>query len=155
MAMLRSLLLHFIVFSMSNAEGLPDIAVVHKCPYGWTNFGVRCYKFFSQSTNWIAAERKCIDQHANLASVHSELENDFLLRLLPTSTRCWLGVHDGVQEGEWLWSDGTPYDHTNWCSNEPNNNNVENCGELNWTSDRCWNDASCSTSMGYVCAKDL
>ncbi len=28
---------------------------------------------------------------------------------------------------------GTPYDFTNWCSNEPNNLNVENGGELNWS----------------------
>uniref|UniRef100_A0A8C1NMA5 C-type lectin domain-containing protein n=1 Tax=Cyprinus carpio TaxID=7962 RepID=A0A8C1NMA5_CYPCA len=94
-------------------------------------------------------KRNCIEEHANLASVHNELENNFLIGLLPsTTTRCWLGVQDA--EGQWLWSDGTPYDYSNWCSNEPNNLNVENCGEINWT-DRCWNDASCSTSMGYVC----
>ncbi|XP_016313609.1 ladderlectin-like [Sinocyclocheilus anshuiensis] len=151
MAMLRSLLVLFIVFSMGNA----DVVRNKKCHYGWTNFGVRCYKFFSQSADWITAERHCIDHHANLASVHDELENRFLRSLLPSTTRCWLGVHDGVQEGQWLWSDGTPYDYTNWCSNEPNNLNVENCGEISWTSNRCWNDVSCSFSMGYVCAKEL
>uniref|UniRef100_A0A8C1C6P6 C-type lectin domain-containing protein n=1 Tax=Cyprinus carpio carpio TaxID=630221 RepID=A0A8C1C6P6_CYPCA len=152
MAMLRSLLLLFIVFSMGDA----DVDIGRLCQYGWTNFGVQCYKFFSRSTSWITAEKNCIDQHANLASVHNEQENNFLMGLLPsTTTRCWLGVQDAVEEGQWLWSDGTPYDYSNWCSNEPNNLNVENCGEINWSSDRCWNDASCSTSMGYVCAKDL
>ncbi|KAF4111753.1 type-2 ice-structuring protein-like isoform X1 [Onychostoma macrolepis] len=156
MAMLGSLLL-FIMFSMGNTEvDLPyPVGIDKNCHYGWTPFGDRCYKFFSQSISWIAAERKCIDQHANLASVHSELENDFLLSLVPSSKRCWFGVHDGVQEGAWLWSDGTPYDYTNWCADEPNNINVENCGEISWTSDRCWNDAGCSASVGYVCAKDL
>uniref|UniRef100_A0A8C1HE91 C-type lectin domain-containing protein n=1 Tax=Cyprinus carpio carpio TaxID=630221 RepID=A0A8C1HE91_CYPCA len=150
MAMLRSLLLLFIVFSMGDA----DVDIGRLCQDGWTNFGVRCYKFFSQSTSWITAERNCIEEHANLASVHNELENNFLIGLLPsTTTRCWLGVQDAVEEGQWLWSDGTPYDYSNWCSNEPNNLNVENCGEINWSFDRCWNDASCSTSMGYVCAK--
>ncbi|XP_059356181.1 ladderlectin-like [Carassius carassius] len=152
MAMLRNLLLLFIVFSMGNA----DVDVDEKCPFGWINFGVQCYRFFSQSVNWITAEKSCQSLDANLASVHSKPENDFLLSLIPSSsTRCWLGAHDGVQEGQWLWSDGTPYVYTSWCPNEPNNLNTENCGEINWTSNRCWNDISCSTSMGYICAKDL
>ncbi|KTF81392.1 hypothetical protein cypCar_00046518 [Cyprinus carpio] len=151
MAMLRSLLLVFIVFSMGNAE----VEIVEKCPFGWTNFGVQCYKFFSQSVNWITAERNCQSLDANLASVHSKAEQDFLLSLLPSSsTRCWIGCQDGVQEGQWVWSDGTPYDFTYWGSGEPNNLGTENCGELNWSSNR-WNDAACSTSLSYVCAKDL
>uniref|UniRef100_A0A8C1M0H3 C-type lectin domain-containing protein n=1 Tax=Cyprinus carpio TaxID=7962 RepID=A0A8C1M0H3_CYPCA len=130
MVMLRSLLLLFIVFSMGNAE----IDIVEKCPNGWTNFGVRCYKFFSASVNWITAERNCQSLDANLASVHNKLENDFLQSLLPSSTtHIWVGVHDGEQEGQWLWSDGTSYDYTNWCAGEPNNAGVENCMDINWT----------------------
>uniref|UniRef100_A0A8C2B7Y9 C-type lectin domain-containing protein n=1 Tax=Cyprinus carpio TaxID=7962 RepID=A0A8C2B7Y9_CYPCA len=118
----------------TNIYVLDTVDIDEKCPFGWTNFGVQCYKFFSQSANWITAERGCLSLDANLASVHSKPEHDFLLSLLPSSsTRCWLGVHDGIQEGQWLWSDGTPYDYTSWCSNEPNNLNTENCGEINWS----------------------
>ncbi|XP_042609964.1 lithostathine-like [Cyprinus carpio] len=54
-------------------------------------------------------------------------KNNFLIGLLrSTTTRCWLGVQDAVEEGQWLWSDGTPYDYSNWCSKEPNNLNVGN-----------------------------
>ncbi|XP_016118361.1 ladderlectin-like [Sinocyclocheilus grahami] len=152
MAMLRSLLLLLIVFSMGNAE----VDIVEKCPNGWINFGVRCYKFFSQGVNWITAERSCQSLDANLASVHSKLENDLLLSLLPSSTtHSWLGVHDGEQEGEWTWSDGTPFDYNNWCSEEPNNAGVENCVDISWTTNRCWNDLPCSYQIGYTCAKSL
>uniref|UniRef100_A0A673MXG5 C-type lectin domain-containing protein n=1 Tax=Sinocyclocheilus rhinocerous TaxID=307959 RepID=A0A673MXG5_9TELE len=154
MAMLRSLLLLFIVFSMGNAE----VDIVEKCPFGWTNFGVRCYKFFSQSANWITAERNCQSLDSNVASVHSKAENNFLLSLLPSSTtRCWVGTHDGEQEGQWVCSDGSTYDYTNWCSAEPNNDGVENCGEININqmSNRCWNDQPCSSQTGFVCAKSL
>uniref|UniRef100_A0A672SUD7 C-type lectin domain-containing protein n=1 Tax=Sinocyclocheilus grahami TaxID=75366 RepID=A0A672SUD7_SINGR len=116
------------------------VDVVEKCPYGWTNFGVRCYKFFSQSANWITAERNCQSFDANLASVHNKIEQDLLLSLLPSSTRCWIGAHDGEQEGQWVWSDGTPYDFTYWGSGEPNNLGTENCGELNWS---CKNAVFC------------
>ncbi|XP_050958750.1 ladderlectin-like [Labeo rohita] len=152
MAMLRSLLLLFTVFSMGNA----DVDRVEKCPYGWTNFGVRCFRFFSQQVNWITAEKNCQRLDANLASVHNKLENDFLISLLPSSTLCWMGAHDGEQDGQWLWNDGTPNDYTNWCPGEPNNSgSPENCGEINFSSKRCWNDEKCSTLMGYLCAKDL
>ncbi|KAK9960245.1 hypothetical protein ABG768_010320 [Culter alburnus] len=148
--MLRNVLLLFIIFSMGNAE--VELAV--KCPPGWTNFGVRCYKYFSQSVNWITAEK--LSNCANLASVHSKLENDFLLSLVPSSTLAWVGAHDGEQEGQWLWSDGIAYDYTNWCSNEPNNyNGAENCLEISWTSNHCWNDASCLGSKKYVCVTDM
>ncbi|XP_052437870.1 galactose-specific lectin nattectin-like [Carassius gibelio] len=152
MAMLRSLLLLFIVFSVGNAE-------VKKCTHGWTNFGVQCYKFFSQAVNWVTAERKCQSLDANLASVHSKIEQDFLLSLLPSSsTHCWIGFHDGEQEGQWLWTDGTPFDFTYWAPGQPDNKNSENCGELSYnygTSDNRWNDANCLTEHGYVCAKYL
>ncbi|XP_016111509.1 galactose-specific lectin nattectin-like [Sinocyclocheilus grahami] len=154
MAMLRSFLLLFIVFSMGNAE----VNLVKKCPYGWTNFGVRCYKFFSQAVNWITAEKNCQSLDANLASVHSKIEHDFLLSLLPSSsTRCWFGTHDGEQEGQWLWTDGTPYDYTYWAPGQPDNKGepiTENCGELNFEN-KGWNDGSCLSPQGYICAKYL
>ncbi|XP_073675826.1 ladderlectin-like [Garra rufa] len=153
MAMLRSLLLFFTVFSIGNAE----VDKVEKCPYGWTNFGVRCFKYFSQTVNWVTAERNCQKEDANLASVRSKVENDFLMSLLPTSSSlCWIGAHDGVQEGQWVWGDGTPFAYTNWCATEPNDlGSAEDCGEINWTPNRCWNDRDCSSLIGYVCAKDL
>ncbi|XP_026143991.1 galactose-specific lectin nattectin-like [Carassius auratus] len=151
MAMLRSLMLLFILFSMGNAE----VHLVQKCPHGWTNFGVRCYKFFSQPVNWVTAERECQSLDANLASVHSKIEHDFLLSLLPSSsTRCWFGTHDGEQVGGWLWTDGTPFDFTYWAPGQPDGQQTENCGEFNFDSNR-WNDIACSTSLGYVCAKYL
>uniref|UniRef100_A0A673N4G8 C-type lectin domain-containing protein n=1 Tax=Sinocyclocheilus rhinocerous TaxID=307959 RepID=A0A673N4G8_9TELE len=152
MTMLRSLLLLFIVISMGNADGNQDIYLYKPSLYAI----LKGCSFFFQSVNWITAERNCLGLDANLASVHNKLENDLLLSLLPSSsTLCWLGVHDGEQEGQWMWSDGTPYDYTYWCSYEPNNRNVENCGEVNFSSNRCWNDIACSTSMGYICAIDL
>lgn len=154
MAMLRSLILLFIIFSMGNAE----VNLAEKCPYGWTNFGIRCYKYFSQSATWITAEKNCQTLGGNLASVHSKPENDFLLSLVPSaSTTFWVGADDGVQEGQWLWSDGTvSNDYINWCSAEPNNSGgSENCLEINFSSNHCWNDESCSKTKNYVCVADV
>ncbi|XP_067220622.1 ladderlectin-like isoform X2 [Chanodichthys erythropterus] len=111
MAVLRSFLLLFMIFSMGNA----GVDLFLKCPTGWTIFGLRCYKHFSQPANRITAE-----------------------------------------DGQWLWSDGTAYDYTKWCSGEPNNHHrPENCLEINNSHNRCWNDVPCSYSKNYVCVMDL
>ncbi|XP_067248798.1 ladderlectin-like [Chanodichthys erythropterus] len=151
MAVLRSLMLLFIIFSIGNAE----VDLVIKCPAGWSSFGLRCFKYFSQSVNWITAERNCLSLGANLASVHNKPENEFLLGLLPSSSsRGWIGAHDGEQEGQWMWTDGTVNDFTNWCAGEPNGSGNENCVEINLSSNRCWNDLACAGQLGYICVTD-
>ncbi|XP_067249299.1 ladderlectin-like [Chanodichthys erythropterus] len=113
--------------------------------------------FFRQQTKviWNDMRRNCQGLGANLASVHNKPENEFLLGLLPTaSSRGWIGAHDGEQEGQWLWTNGTVNDFTNWCAGEPNNLGTENCVDINWTSNRCWNDWTCAGQIGYFCVTD-
>ncbi|XP_052453189.1 galactose-specific lectin nattectin [Carassius gibelio] len=149
MAMLRCLLLLITIYSMINAED-------ENCPNGWTHFGVRCYKYFSEAFNWITAERFCQTYDANLASVHNKLDNDHLLSLVPSFTRFWVGAQDGEQEGQWIWSDGSHFNYTSWCSGEPNNvGNEEHCLELAYSSNNCWNDLTCSVQLAFVCAKKI
>uniref|UniRef100_A0A673G3T6 Galactose-specific lectin nattectin-like n=2 Tax=Sinocyclocheilus rhinocerous TaxID=307959 RepID=A0A673G3T6_9TELE len=149
MAVLRRLLLLFTIYFMINAED-------EKCPNGWTHFGVKCYKYFSEPFNWITAERFCQTYDANLASVHNKLDNDHLLSLVPSYTRFWVGAQDGEQEGQWIWSDGSPFNYTSWCSGEPNNaGDTENCLELAYSSNHCWNDLTCSSLLAFVCAKKM
>ncbi|XP_077083163.1 ladderlectin-like [Siphateles boraxobius] len=139
MAMLKSFLLLFIIFSMGDTEvnntrnvnGLDAVDLARRCPATWTKLGLRCYKYFSHPSNWITAERNCQSLGANLASVRNKLENDFLLSLLPPSTRAWIGAHDAVQDGHWLWSDGSVFLYTHWRTGEPNNyQRPENCLEI-------------------------
>ncbi|XP_065145827.1 ladderlectin-like [Paramisgurnus dabryanus] len=149
---MRALVLLFLVFSVESAPA------EEKCPYGWTPFSVHCYKFFPQSVNWITAEKNCQSIDANLASVRSTVQNNFLLSLIvPANTRAWIGGHDGEMDGQWLWSDGSQFDLTNFCTGEPNNyGGPESCLEINFPTNHCWNDESCTTTtMGYICAKPL
>ncbi|XP_073724575.1 ladderlectin-like [Misgurnus anguillicaudatus] len=149
MAVMRALVLLFLIFSVENAPA-------HHCHHGWTPFGVKCYKFFSESVNWATAEKNCQSVNANLASVRSTVENNFLLSLVPADSHAWIAGHDGEIDGQWMWADGSQFDFTDWCSGEPNNLGVlENCLMINWTNNHCWNDAQCSYETSYVCAKPL
>ncbi|XP_065145804.1 galactose-specific lectin nattectin-like [Paramisgurnus dabryanus] len=151
MAVMRALVLLFLVFSVESAPA------EKKCPQGWTPFDVKCYKFFRNFVDWARAEKNCQSVGANLASVRGTEENNFLLSLLSyPDTRVWIGGHDGEIEGQWLWSDGSQFHFTNWCPGEPNNNDVnEHCLEINFSNTRCWNDAPCSYTISYICAKPL
>ncbi|KAA0715643.1 Early activation antigen CD69 [Triplophysa tibetana] len=175
MAVIRGLVLLFLVFSLEYAaakvmcnppwtRGGPfptthpqtrKITTPAKtCTFGWNRFGAKCYRFFPQAVNWAIAEKTCENNGATLASVRSKVQNDFLLSLLPGSTQAWIGGHDGEVDGQWLWVTGYPFGYTNWCPKEPNNaGRPENCLEINWTQNRCWNDAPCSATIGFICSK--
>ncbi|XP_065145814.1 galactose-specific lectin nattectin-like [Paramisgurnus dabryanus] len=149
MAVMRALVLLFLVFSFESAAA-------HHCHHGWQHFGRHCYKFFSESVNWVRAEKNCHSIGGNLASVHNTAQNNFLLSIVPANRRTWIGGHDGEIDGQWLWTDGSRFVFTHWCSKEPNNaGRPENCLEINHTNNHCWNDESCTYTMGYICAKPL
>ncbi|XP_065107446.1 ladderlectin-like [Paramisgurnus dabryanus] len=148
MAVMRALMFLFLVFYVEHA-------VAKDCPYGWTPFGVNCYKFFSQQVEWATAEIKCQMNGANLASVRSKVQNELLKTLITGDKSTWIGGHDGETDGQWLWTDGSPFDFTSWCANEPNNyeGKPESCLEMHWSSSRCWNDRLCNSTAGFICAQ--
>ncbi|KAI3357868.1 hypothetical protein L3Q82_016254 [Scortum barcoo] len=79
----------------------------------------------------------CISLGGNLASIHSAEEFLFVKELIHKGsglyTRSWIGGHDGVKEGLWMWTDGSRFDHHFWDPWETNNHGgVEHCVETNF-----------------------
>jgi len=61
-----------------------------------------------------------------------------------------IGFTDQVDEGNFVWSDGTEVDYTNWGGGEPNDwGNNEDCTVLK--PQGYWNDVSCTTQLASVC----
>ena len=93
----------------------------------------------------------CKDSNANLVSVHSEEESNFVVDLIDypsrNITKCvWTGGKKNYDINTWEWVDGSDYDFTNWNpeTNEPDVGN--------WDNDQCitylrggylWNDRPC------------
>lgn len=110
--------------------------------------------------SWEAALEDCIARGGNLASIHTQEEEEFLA-LYSKGTTKWIGLRSNPIEGgeqniciaDWTrlngsqiknkpknnssliagysWSDGTPLSHTNWGDGEPNNHEGrEDCVEM-------------------------
>ncbi len=130
-----------------------------KVPKDAHEFKGHFYKVFDTSLSWQEAEQKCIDMGGILASVKSEEVNNFLYKL--SKGKClWLGASDELEEGQWIWRDGSPMNYTNWASKEPDNwyDGKEHWIVISWPSARYdngkWGDTrdhKREQIVGFIC----
>ena len=67
------------------------------CPEGWRPYGANCYKFDVRHdrASWFDAQYDCQQSGANLASVHTKMENEFIRQYAQLAigvTSVWLGL---------------------------------------------------------------
>uniref|UniRef100_A0A8B9LUX4 C-type lectin domain-containing protein n=1 Tax=Astyanax mexicanus TaxID=7994 RepID=A0A8B9LUX4_ASTMX len=114
------------------------------CDEGYLLYGNYCYHFEAEmSKTWQEAEAYCVSQSGHLASIPNQETTSFI------TVSLWMGGHDSVTEGDYLWSDGSALSHTNWGPGEPNDHaGRENCVELVTTQNGSsyWNDIFCDVS---------
>ncbi|XP_028447359.1 galactose-specific lectin nattectin-like [Perca flavescens] len=111
------------------------------CPPEWTQFGSRCFSFYSETKTWIDAETFCQTAGGHLASIHSDEENtflkDYINQVTGANTQAWIGGSDAVQVFTWLWTDGSNFDYTSWAAGEPDDaGGKEKCLEMNWNGEQ-------------------
>ena len=130
------------------------------CPSGWDGYGNSCYKFVIQSSsmrglNWVNARRVCLGYGGDLVSIANQSEMSFVYNKSSKvwNQHYWIGLNDRHNENQFVWSDGTPYntsEYSNWYPGEPNHLQGEDCVELFRTH---WNDDNCNKEYGYICEK--
>ncbi|XP_007547609.1 lactose-binding lectin l-2-like [Poecilia formosa] len=126
------------------------------CPPFWFSFQGRCYKYVASGMTWGEAELQCVSEGANLVSIHSLEEHNYVNLLIknfdPTRSPTWIGLTDMHKEGGWIWSDGSKYTFFRWDSGQPDNNGGnEHCGNTSYGSNFYWNDSMCSSKLTFVC----
>lgn len=79
-----------------------------------------CYKFVAKGAHWYAAEWRCVSLGGHLTSVSSALASSFLKEEVPSccSGNYWIGGSNDDQDSTWEWSDGTPFDYSDWDASE-------------------------------------
>ncbi|XP_062266566.1 lactose-binding lectin l-2-like [Platichthys flesus] len=146
--------------AVSPSDG-PEVRLQRgNCPMFWYSFNNRCYKYVSTWMNWADAELYCVSQGANLVSIHSLDEQNFITNLIKNFDHAeghtWIGLSDIHKEGSWMWSDGCAVNFTFWFPGEPNNNQGrEHCGHNNSGTDKKWNDKPCNDPIPSVCASRI
>ncbi|KAL4617320.1 macrophage mannose receptor 1-like [Arapaima gigas] len=129
------------------------------CDPGWSSeTGFRhCYKIFmmdySQKKSWYDARQDCLSRGANLVSIHSGAEENFLSTYSKGRTK-WVGLQHNAIDGGYQWSDGTALSYTNWGPGEPNNHlGQEDCVEMLSTTNGSsfWNDLNCGAAQDWIC----
>ena len=111
----------------------------------------KCYQLVTEPANYLAAITGCIKNGAVLASIESQMEQDYVSDLASTSG-AWIGLQDFLNEGTFTWVDKSPVNFTNWRANQPNNNN--NNQHCTWVRpDGKWDDVLCNKEQAYLCQK--
>ncbi|XP_060933251.1 lactose-binding lectin l-2-like, partial [Limanda limanda] len=146
--------------AVSPSDG-PEVKLQRgNCPMFWFSFNNRCYKYVSTHMTWADAELYSVSQGANLVSIHSLDEHNFIEALMKNFDHAegwtWIGLRDLHKEGSWMWSDGCGVNFTYWSPGEPNNGRRrEHCVHTNYSKDKKWNDAFCTFCLPSVCASHI
>ncbi|XP_066502466.1 lymphocyte antigen 75, partial [Hoplias malabaricus] len=137
----------------------PTPPIVGDCDPGWSakrNFRY-CYRLFSvensKKKSWEGARDDCLSRNADLVSIHTTLEEEFIAEYTKGKTQ-WIGLSKNPLEGDYTWSDGSALSHTNWGPGEPNDHGGrENCVEMLTTQNGTsfWNDLNCDAHLDWVC----
>ncbi|KAM9340266.1 lactose-binding lectin l-2-like [Symphorus nematophorus] len=92
----------------------PAVEVVRgSCPDFWSSFNNTCYKYISTHFTWADAELHCVSEGANLVSIHTMEERNFIKALIknfdPADGHTWIGLSDVHKEGKWMCFNGRCY----------------------------------------------
>ncbi|XP_013397759.1 uncharacterized protein LOC106164412 [Lingula anatina] len=146
----------------------PPIPASWGCPVGYSSFGNKCYKIFTDNNmNWTAAKSFCQGQSVN--NIHFDLVSiaDFDEQMAVTSllknykgkiSHVWIGLSyegtNGQRQKQYYWSDNSPLRFTYWDKGEPNGQEKEPCVEMYIDEARAgrWNDKACSPARSFMCS---
>ena len=133
------------------------------------------YKLYKEAMTWADADAHCKDQGGNLASVHSEEEQQKLTSttgvMLEGLSRRKRGGGGGLkvrqakekkypkgvwiggshrEEGDWSWSDGSTWKYANWRTLSGNREGQSSCLWIGGYRNK-WIDQSCILSYPFIC----
>ncbi|XP_061171069.1 macrophage mannose receptor 1-like [Saccostrea echinata] len=127
------------------------------CQSDWIRFDTSCYLFAKDITyDWVESGHFCSLFGASLASIETEMENNFIRQHLLNIGRpvdFWVGGTDIVTEGDWKWiTSQKPVMYSDWYPGKPSDfhHNV-NCLELLHNYQYHWNDQDCHVVNHFIC----
>lgn len=90
----------------------------------------------------------------DLISIHNDVENKLIRRLIGNTKAHWIGMHEIRKEGKWQWMDNTRANYFAWDQKRKqpgNNGGDEDCTALYDKGN--WHDVKCLKKLPFVCRK--
>lgn len=80
--------------------------------------------------SWLDAQAAAVAMGGNLVTINDIDENNFVLNAFASAAvaaapadggglSLWIGLNDYIQEGQWVWADGSAFSYSNWHFGEP------------------------------------
>lgn len=117
--------------------------------------GTEDFLLCDEDVDFETAQHRCLAMGTELARVDSVDVNDGLVSAVTLAglTAPWIGAHDRITEGAFIWADGTDLAFTSWALMEPNaSSGGEDCARLtNPAVGVGWNDVGCDETGPYLC----
>ena len=125
------------------------------CPQGWIGYSGSCYLPYVHGKTWQEANETCQEMDSHLALSKSLDENEFIaVEVGRPESRVWIGLRRS--EGEFVWSDGSKSDYTNWGRFEPKDASVvgRDCVSL-LPEDifYSWEVRNCDDRQAFICER--
>ena len=125
------------------------------CPQGWIGYSGSCYLPYVHGKTWQEANETCWEMDSHLALSKSLDENEFIaVEVGRPESRVWIGLRRS--EGEFVWSDGSKSDYTNWGRFEPKDASVvgRDCVSL-LPEDifYSWEVRNCDDRQAFICER--
>ena len=111
----------------------------------------------SVNYNWSTAETYCVSTYGtSLASIHSASQQAVAESVMYkiNATFPFIGLHDLNTEGSYEWTDGSPFNYSDWQSGQPSGD-AQDCCTLISTSGK-WGDYYCNYETNtLICNKRM
>uniref|UniRef100_A0A1I8P288 C-type lectin domain-containing protein n=1 Tax=Stomoxys calcitrans TaxID=35570 RepID=A0A1I8P288_STOCA len=134
-------------------------AVVYDKWHGMEEFG-KIFIEEEQKYNWFEAWNECAIRNMTLIAVDTVEKNAALDGILRKKfAKCpnlWIGGNDLGEEGKFIWTPtGKRFEFSNWQKGQPDNyKSNEHCVHYYNIADFEWNDAPCSSKIGFICEEN-
>uniref|UniRef100_A0ABM5GR70 C-type mannose receptor 2 isoform X1 n=1 Tax=Pogona vitticeps TaxID=103695 RepID=A0ABM5GR70_9SAUR len=124
----------------------------------WVKYQDAEYRFFDHHSTWVQAQRICSWFQAELVSIHSQAELDFLGQNLKKFSRgqeqhWWTGLNTYENDGRFRWSDGSLLNFISWAPGKPRPISKERKCVYMTASREDWGDQKCLTALPYICKR--
>lgn len=119
------------------------------------------YKVIPEQLTWKQAEKWCADARGHLVIIENKEEQNALVKWLTPQPgqpalpeQFWIGATDEINEGAWLWVDGSAVNFKNWKPREPDNNGNEHYAAFSVNDVGGWSDHGGGAKLPFICEWD-